>query len=79
MAASGKEKGLLDFERSPPIQVLLGICGVICIWGGPLRTLGFQLSGVEGGGGGGLVLGGAGPVAAQGPQRSGVEGWGNME
>ena len=40
---------LLDFERPPPIRALSGICGVICIWGGPLRDLGLQLSGVEGG------------------------------
>ena len=41
---------LLDFERSPQIRALSGICGVICIWGGPLRDLGLQLSGVEEGG-----------------------------
>ena len=41
---------LLDFERSPPIRALSGICGVICIWGGPLSRPGAPA--VWGGGGG---------------------------
>ena len=35
---------LLDFERSPPFGALSGMCGVICIWGGPLGDLRLQLS-----------------------------------
>ena len=62
---------LLDFERSPPIRARSGICGGICIWGGPLRRPGAPA--VGGGGGGEGEEGGRGGWGSGGRGSEGDE------